>query len=151
MLFKLMFYKNTEESFVIATPYSLSQDYHFFFLFQKKNASLLEQLKVEKNRIKNMERFRRLEIEGFQTDIKMLKGKIKELEKQLMKVKISSVLDRFPSFFILYYFWHKKSYLSFFFLICLAWFLRVREKSGKWFFFVFLSIYLNLSIVESFT
>ncbi|GFT16986.1 hypothetical protein NPIL_333211 [Nephila pilipes] len=52
---------------------------------ESKNTSLLEQLKLERNRFKNLERFRRLEIEGFQTDIKNLKAKILDLEKQLMK------------------------------------------------------------------
>ncbi|GFT82659.1 hypothetical protein TNCV_1634331 [Trichonephila clavipes] len=52
---------------------------------ESKNSSLLEQLKLEKNRLKNMERYRKLEVEGFQTDIKILKDKIYDLEKQLMK------------------------------------------------------------------
>ncbi|GFY72148.1 uncharacterized protein TNIN_92231 [Trichonephila inaurata madagascariensis] len=50
-----------------------------------RNSSLLEQLKLEKGRLKNMERYRKLEVEGFQTDIKILKDKIYDLEKQLMK------------------------------------------------------------------
>ncbi|GFY50886.1 hypothetical protein TNIN_2401 [Trichonephila inaurata madagascariensis] len=52
---------------------------------ESKNASLIEQLKIERNRLRKMERFHRLEIEGFQTDIKNLKAKILDLEKQLMK------------------------------------------------------------------
>ncbi|GFU13554.1 hypothetical protein NPIL_689601 [Nephila pilipes] len=52
---------------------------------ESRSASLLEQLKLEKNRLKNMERYRKLEIVGFQTDIKNLKSKIHDLENQLMK------------------------------------------------------------------
>ncbi|GFQ68291.1 hypothetical protein TNCT_456901 [Trichonephila clavata] len=52
---------------------------------ESKNASLIEQLKLERNRLKKMERFHHLEIEGFQTDIKNLKAKILNLEKQLVK------------------------------------------------------------------
>ncbi|GFS67900.1 hypothetical protein TNCV_2295421 [Trichonephila clavipes] len=52
---------------------------------ESKNASLIEQLKIERNRLRKMERFHRLEIEGFGTDIKNLKAKILDLEKQLMK------------------------------------------------------------------
>ncbi|XP_035209255.1 uncharacterized protein PFB0765w-like isoform X2 [Stegodyphus dumicola] len=52
---------------------------------ESRNASLTEQLKLEKKRLKNLERFRRLEISGFQTDIKNLKSRIEDMEKQLMK------------------------------------------------------------------
>nr|XP_042895594.1 coiled-coil domain-containing protein 77-like [Parasteatoda tepidariorum] len=52
---------------------------------ESKNASLLEELKMLRNRLKNMERYRRCEIEGLQTDIKNLKTKIKDLEKQLTR------------------------------------------------------------------
>ncbi|GIY78961.1 uncharacterized protein CDAR_246231 [Caerostris darwini] len=54
-------------------------------MLEKKNASLLEQLKLERNRVKNIERYRHSEIEGFQTDIKNLKAKIQDMEKQLVK------------------------------------------------------------------
>ncbi|KAG8189612.1 hypothetical protein JTE90_018968 [Oedothorax gibbosus] len=52
---------------------------------EARNASLLEQLNLERSRLKRMEKFHRFEIAGSKTDIKNLKTKIQDLEKQLLK------------------------------------------------------------------
>jgi coiled-coil domain-containing protein 77 len=46
-------------------------------------------LNLSNERFKELERRRGMEIEGFKTDIKMLRQKLKYVEKQLFRVSLS--------------------------------------------------------------
>ena len=52
-------------------------------------------LTLSNDRFKELERRRNMEIEGFKTDIKMLRQKLKYVEKQLFRV--SKKLEQVPS------------------------------------------------------
>ena len=48
---------------------------------------MAKRLELMNQRYADLERRRNLEVEGFKTDIKHLRQKLKELEKQLYKVR----------------------------------------------------------------
>jgi len=58
-------------------------------------------LNLSNERFKELERRRNMEIEGFKTDIKMLRQKLKYVEKQLFRVRIKPTISlvRFLSSF----------------------------------------------------
>ena len=49
---------------------------------------MAKRLELMNTRYQELERRRNLEVEGFKTDIKNLRGRLKDLEKQLYKVGI---------------------------------------------------------------
>ena len=51
-------------------------------------------LALSNDRFKELERRRNMEIEGFKTDIKMLRQKLKYVEKQLFRVNLLSIKIR---------------------------------------------------------
>lgn len=55
---------------------------------------MTQRLALSNDRFKELERRRNMEIEGFKTDIKMLRQKLKYVEKQLFRVK-SKRFDRY--------------------------------------------------------
>ena len=55
-------------------------------LFGKRSSKMVGRLKLMNERYEALEKRRRLEIEGYKTDIKMLRERLKEVEKQLYKV-----------------------------------------------------------------
>ena len=50
-----------------------------------------KRLELMNQRYQDLERRRNLEVEGFKTDIKHLRQRLKDLEKQLFKVKIDLI------------------------------------------------------------
>ena len=56
--------------------------------FSQKSERMAQRLALMNDRYKNMERRRNLEREGYRNDIKSLRSRLKELEKQLYKVLV---------------------------------------------------------------
>ncbi len=56
------------------------------FSFQDRSEKMGRRLSLSNERFKELERRRNMEIEGFKTDIKMLRQKLKYVEKQLFRV-----------------------------------------------------------------
>lgn len=57
-------------------------------LFKERSEKMAKRLDLMNQRYQDLERRRNLEVEGFKNDIKMLRGRLKELEKQLYKLTI---------------------------------------------------------------
>ena len=57
-------------------------------LFKDKQDKMSKRLQIMNDRYKELEKRRNMEIEGFRNDIKMLRQKLKGVEKQLFKVTI---------------------------------------------------------------
>lgn len=55
-------------------------------LFGKRSNKMVRRLKLMNERYEALEKRRRLEVEGYKTDIKLLRQRLKEVEKQLYKV-----------------------------------------------------------------
>ncbi len=57
-------------------------------IFKDKSDKMTKRLQIMNDRYKELEKRRNMEIEGFKNDIKMLRTKLKAVEKQLFKVTI---------------------------------------------------------------
>lgn len=57
------------------------------FSFKDRSEKIGRRLNLSNERFKELERRRNMEIEGFKTDIKMLRQKLKYVEKQLFRVR----------------------------------------------------------------
>ena len=57
-------------------------------IFQDRTEKMTQRLQLMNQRYEALEKRRGLEVEGFKNDIKMLRSKLKEVEKQLFKVGI---------------------------------------------------------------
>lgn len=57
--------------------------------FKSKTEKLSQRLKLMNQRYNALEKRRGLEIEGFKNDIKILRSRLKEVEKQLFKVTVN--------------------------------------------------------------
>ena len=57
-------------------------------IFQQRSDKMAKRLKLMNKRYEALEARRRLEIEGYKTDIRLLRQRLKEVEKQLYKVFI---------------------------------------------------------------
>ena len=55
-------------------------------VFKERTSKLTKRLQLMNKRYESLEKRRGLEVEGFKNDIKMLRGRLKEVEKQLFKV-----------------------------------------------------------------
>ena len=55
-------------------------------MFQDRGEKMSKRLKLMNTRYQDLERRRNLEVEGFKTDIKNLRTRLKEVERQLYKV-----------------------------------------------------------------
>lgn len=55
-------------------------------IFQDRTEKMTKRLQLMNQRYEALEKRRALEVEGFKNDIKMLRSKLKEVEKQLFKV-----------------------------------------------------------------
>lgn len=55
-------------------------------VFKDQAQKLHERVQVMSQRYQNLERRRQLEMEGYRTDISVLRKKLKEVERQLLKV-----------------------------------------------------------------
>ena len=55
-------------------------------VFKERTGKLTKRLQLMNKRYESLEKRRGLEVEGFKNDIKMLRGRLKEVEKQLFKV-----------------------------------------------------------------
>lgn len=55
-------------------------------IFKERTEKMSKRLALMNTRYENLEKRRALEVEGFKTDIKMLRDKLKNVEKQLFKV-----------------------------------------------------------------
>jgi coiled-coil domain-containing protein 77 len=58
------------------------------FFFKDRSEKIGRRLTLSNERFKELERRRNMEIEGFKTDIKMLRQKLKYVEKQLFRVSL---------------------------------------------------------------
>ncbi|XP_014675757.1 PREDICTED: coiled-coil domain-containing protein 77-like, partial [Priapulus caudatus] len=59
-------------------------------MFKARSEKIGERLELMQRRYKELERRRLLEAEGFKTDIRMLRSKLKDLERQLLKVAVGN-------------------------------------------------------------
>jgi len=55
--------------------------------FQVRSEKMAKHLEIMNKRYNELERRRNLEVEGFKTDIRQLRGRLKDVEKQLYKVR----------------------------------------------------------------
>lgn len=55
-------------------------------VYKEKTERLAKRLLLTKKRYDSLEKRRGLEVEGFKNDIKLLRGRLKDVEKQLFKV-----------------------------------------------------------------
>ena len=55
-------------------------------MYKEKNEKLAKRLHLVKQRYESLEKRRGLEVEGFKNDIKILRTRLKDVEKQLFKV-----------------------------------------------------------------
>ncbi|XP_058942832.1 coiled-coil domain-containing protein 77 [Pocillopora verrucosa] len=58
-------------------------------IFKERSEKMSKRLALMNSRYENLEKRRAMEVEGFKTDIKMLRDKLKNVEKQLYKVTVS--------------------------------------------------------------
>ena len=63
-------------------------------LYQERGDKLSRRLQLLNQRYEALEQRRNLEVEGYKNDIKLLRGKMKDLEKQLYKVTLSLCGDQ---------------------------------------------------------
>ena len=61
--------------------------------FQDRTEKLSKRLQLMNQRYEALEKRRNLEVEGFKTDIKTLRARLKDVEKQLYKVSAPSLFD----------------------------------------------------------
>ena len=71
-------------------------------IFQGRTEKMTKRLQLMNQRYEALEKRRSLEVEGFKNDIKMLRSKLKEVEKQLFKVIFHQVLNQINSLFHLF-------------------------------------------------
>jgi len=62
-------------------------------VFQDRSEKMTKRLKLMNDRYTDLERRRNLEVEGFKNDIKNLRGRLKDVEKQLYKVTLGFTDD----------------------------------------------------------
>ena len=60
--------------------------------FKDKTSRLTKRLQLMNQRYEALEKRRGLEVEGFKNDIKILRGKLKDVEKKLFKVTVISIV-----------------------------------------------------------
>lgn len=58
-------------------------------LFKDRSEKMSKRLELMNQRYTDLERRRNLEVEGFKSDIKLLRARLKDLEKQLYKVRLA--------------------------------------------------------------
>ena len=73
--------------------------------FQDRTEKLSKRLQLMNQRYEALEKRRNLEVEGFRTDVKTLRARLKDVEKQLYKVSV-------PSWFVCLYRWCESSVIS---------------------------------------
>lgn len=62
------------------------------FIYQERLDKMTKRLQLMTQRYKALEKRRAMEVEGYKTDLKNLREKFKDLEKQIIKVKINRLL-----------------------------------------------------------
>lgn len=62
-------------------------------LFKERTAKLNQRLELMNKRYQALERRRSLEVEGYKNDIRLLRQKMKDLEKKLYKARTESWAD----------------------------------------------------------
>ena len=62
-------------------------------IFKERAEKMSKRLALMNTRYENLEKRRALEVEGFKTDIKMLRDKLKNVERQLYKVRMAFALQ----------------------------------------------------------
>ena len=72
-------------------------------IFQDRTEKMTKRLQLMNQRYEALEKRRSLEVEGFKNDIKMLRSKLKEVEKQLFKVIFHQVLNPINSLFHMFF------------------------------------------------
>ena len=65
-------------------------------LFKERNDKVSKRLTLMNQRYAALEKRRALEVEGFKTDIKMLRNKLKNVEKHLFKVRYTTAVRQLP-------------------------------------------------------
>ena len=66
-------------------------------MLQARTYKMAKRLELMNQRYQDLERRRNLEVEGFKTDIKALRQRLKDMEKQLYKVGMASIRMSFYS------------------------------------------------------
>lgn len=62
-------------------------------IFKQRSEKMAKRLKLMNDRYEALEGRRKLEVEGYKTDIKLLRQRLKEVEKQLYKVFMDSTTE----------------------------------------------------------
>ncbi|ESP04557.1 hypothetical protein LOTGIDRAFT_198558 [Lottia gigantea] len=62
-------------------------------IFKDRSGKMTQRLQLMNSRYEDLERRRNLEVEGFKTDIKNLRGRLKDVERQLYKVTLGFTED----------------------------------------------------------
>lgn len=77
-------------------------------LFKERNDKVSKRLTLMNQRYAALEKRRALEVEGFKNDIKMLRNKLKNVEKHLFKVKYRSSREAY----VMLYTINEKAFIS---------------------------------------
>lgn len=88
---------------------------------QERSDKMAKRLQLMTQRYEALEKRRAMEVEGFKTDLKHLRQKFKDVEKQLLKVNLMSLF-----YFVLII--RKVLYLLLFWLICVTVFFHLEYK-----------------------
>lgn len=83
----------------------------FHLLNQERSDKMAKRLQLMTQRYEALEKRRVMEVEGFKTDLKHLRQKFKDVEKQLLKVNMANW------WFFLFFFCHFCVYSVYYFLI----------------------------------
>eukprot|EP00079_Xenopus_tropicalis_P032399 XP_017946170.1 PREDICTED: coiled-coil domain-containing protein 77-like [Xenopus tropicalis] len=59
------------------------------FLYQERSDKVAKRLQLMAQRYEALEKRRNMEVEGYKTDIKLLRQRLKDVEKQLFKVTLN--------------------------------------------------------------
>uniref|UniRef100_A0A803K6Q0 Uncharacterized protein n=1 Tax=Xenopus tropicalis TaxID=8364 RepID=A0A803K6Q0_XENTR len=64
------------------------EQYKVLFLYQERSDKVAKRLQLMAQRYEALEKRRNMEVEGYKTDIKLLRQRLKDVEKQLFKVSL---------------------------------------------------------------
>ena len=82
-------------------------------VYKEKMEKLGKRLHVMKQRYDSLEKRRTLEVEGFKNDIKILRGRLKDVEKQLFKVCWNFFVYNIEIFQVYPHFFRKLAFIDY--------------------------------------
>lgn len=84
------------------------------FCVQERSEKMAKRLQLMTQRYEALEKRRVMEVEGFKADLKLLRQKLKDVEKQLLKVKRSNCVTNW--FLLESYLWSQHACACFYIL-----------------------------------